>query len=464
MLQGIAPATPAAYRLFLDGAIASSRVESTGIPISMETLESNQAEVTGMIRELETDMRSSSVYYRQRRKAGKEANINSRNQLARVLYDELGIEGGVKSKNDQYVLDDETLDNMELTGEAAEYINKFRKLAKLYKLNGTYLDGLKREVVNGRLHGFFNLHLVSTYRSSSDCPNLQNFPIRNPLGSKYIRSCFRTADNRKTVLVETDYSTLEVVIGACIHKDPNMREHLLTKYDFHKATAAELFFLDEVPKAFRQLGKLANFSLIYGDYFVSIAEKMWKGAKNLSVNGVPFLEHLAKHGIKRLGNKNLLTEDSFMLRVKEVTERFWKERFPVFSEWRDETWRTYNRKGYMHTPTGFRIHGPMKRTEIFNVATQGSAYHSLLLSVIEMNRRIDRMEFRSRIVSQIHDSILSEVYVDEVDEYVTELNDVMTNYVMEKYDWITLPLSTESEVGVESWYHKKAYEAPFSLN
>lgn len=235
------------------------------------------------------------------------------------------------------------------------------------------------------------------------------------------------------VLVETDYSTLEVVIGACLHKDPNMREHLLEKYDFHKATAAEMFCLDETTKPFRNLGKTANFSLIYGDYYVSIAEKMWRGMSGLKVGETPILDHLSKNGIKRLGNKDLLSEDSFMLRVKKVTDRFWNERFPVFSDWRDETWRTYNQRGFLTSPTGFRFWGPYKRTEVYNMGTQSSAFHCLLTAVVEMTKRIDRLKFRGRIVNQIHDSILSLVPVEEVDDYVGELDDVMTNFVMQKF-------------------------------
>lgn len=454
---GMKPYTPQAARLMMEGAIALSRVESAGIPICSQTLADNQTQITQMIREKETEMRDSPIYYRQRRKWGKNASINSRDQLSRILFDELGIEGGIRSGNGKYQLDDEVLDDLELTGDAETYINNFRQLSKLYKLNGTYLEGIKREVVNGRLHGFFNLHLVGTYRSSSDCPNLQNLPIRNPLGSKFIRSCVRPS-KPGWVLVETDYSTLEVVIGACIHKDPNMRSHLLEKYDFHKATAAELFCLSEVPKAFRQLGKLANFSLIYGDYYVSIAEKMWKGAKNLDVGGVPFLEHLSKNGIKRLGNKDLLSEDSFMFRVKKVTDRFWEQRFPVFSDWRDSTWESYNRRGYIYTPTGFRIWGVYRRTEVYNVETQQSAFACLLLSVIEMQKRINKRRFQGSIISQIHDSILSLVPEVEVSEYIAELDEVMTTYVMSKFPWISIPLSTESEVGQPCWHSKKPFE------
>jgi DNA polymerase I-like protein with 3'-5' exonuclease and polymerase domains len=263
------------------------------------------------------------------------------------------------------------------------------------------------------------------------------------------------------VIVEIDYSTLEVVIGACLHGDPTMAEYLLTGFDFHKATARDCFFMEDIPKPLRQLAKVANFSLIYGDFYVAIAEKMWKAVKELTlqnskIDGSAVLSHLATKGIKRLGTEHDSGIDTFTGHIKNVCDRFWRERFPVFAKWRNDTWNDYVRKGYLYTKTGFRILGVYRRNEILNVETQGCAFHCLLQSVIDITRKLGQTRMRSRLFCQIHDSLLAEVPRQELDDYIAMATYTMTEGIRARWNWVKLPLSTEVEVG-ESWASKKPY-------
>lgn len=450
------PTSKSALKLFHEGFLALGEMEITGMPISMEKLDEADKAVAQDIREKETVLREHSVYASQRRLYGKNASINSREQLATILYDELKLPGAVRSqKTGKYKLDDETIALIDL-----DYIDAFRKLQRLYKLKNTYLDAFRREVVNGRIHTFFNLHTVTTFRSSSNQPNLQNIPIRNPYVGKIIRSLVRPQSD-DYVILEADYATLEIVAGCCVHKDPYMRDHLLSGFDFHKVTARELFFLGEgVPKPLRQVGKGCNFALTYGDYYVSIATKAWKAIRTEKVGELTAYEHLAANGIDRLGTDKVdVGKGTFMGHVKKVTDRFWQERYPVYFDWRNTTWENYCKRGYLNTATGFCVHGILKRNEVYNVEIQGNSFHCLLNSVIQATREIKERGMRSRLICQIHDSILAEVHRDEVPEFASMIKDCMVRQTTERFPWITMPLGVEIEVGQPDWATKKLYEA-----
>ena len=457
------PASRDAYRLFNEGSAALAQIEVTGMPVDMERLDAADKEISGYIRGYESTLRESVIYSTQRARFGKDSNVNSRDQLAVVLYQDRRLAGAKRSaKTGKYTLDDKDLadlqDHQDTPEEVNEYLRTFRKLQKLYKMKSTYLDGFRREAVNGRIHGFFNLHKVKTYRLSSDSPNLQNIPVRDPVVGKVLRSLIRPSRDGY-VIVETDYKTLELITGGSLHKDPNMRDHLLTGYDFHKETANDLFLIEgAVTKVLRNIAKISNFSLVYGDYYASIATKAWKAAIHEKIGERTVREHLAAKGIKHLGAENFLTDDSFMLHTKGVVDRFWEVRFPTFHKWRNRIWEDYCRRGYLYTATGFRVAGVFKRNEIYNIETQGVSAHCMLYALIQAQKEIAARRMGSRIISTIHDSVLAEVPEHEVDSYIEMMNECMTARVMEKWDWINIPLATEAEVGSPDWATKKPYE------
>ena len=422
------------------------------MPIDVAGLDVAIADTCNRIKEMEAELRAMPEYNEQRKRYGARTKIGSREQLADIFYNVMGYPGGkINPETGKLSLDDEALREIN-----TPYTQLFQQAQKLHKLRSTYLQGFKSEICNGRIHTFFNLHKVVTYRGSSDSPNLQNIPIRDPLIGKVIRSVIKPHDPNN-VIVEIDYSTLEVVIGACLHRDPSMMEYLMTGFDFHRATAQDCFFLgDNVPKPLRQMAKVTNFSLIYGDYFAAIATKLWKSCESERIEGVPVHEYLKTKNIRGLGSEHNLSPDTFMAHMKGVCDRFWSQRFPVFAKWRNDTWDTYLRNGCLYTKTGFRIHGVFKRNEILNTETQGCAFHCLLRSVIEITKEISRRGMRSRLFCQIHDSILAEVPRTEVDDYIEMANAIMTYKLAAAWPWVILPLKTEAEVG-ENWADKKPY-------
>lgn len=448
------PASKEAYRLFHEGALALTRMEVNGLPIDEPALDRAIADISARIKDQEDQLRAMPEYVEQRKRFGAKCKLGSREQLAHIYYNVMGFPGGkTNPETGKLSLDDEALKEL-----GTPYAKLYQKTQKLHKLRGTYLLGIKSEVCNGYVHAFFNLHKVVTYRSSSDSPNLQNIPIRDPDIGNIIRGIVRPHDS-DNVIVEIDYSALEVHIAACYHRDPTMLEYLESGHDLHKDMAIECFKLDAIEKPIRGQAKaLFVFAAFYGDYWASIARNLWYFAEGHTMaSGKLLTQHLKEKGISGLGHENAPTSDSFMQHIKTVEGRFWGERFSVYDRWRKDWHREYLRNGFIRTLTGFRIWGVFKRNEVINSPVQGAAFHCLLKSIIELTKRIEKQKMGTKLVVQIHDSLVAVVPRSELEEYIAMANEVMTKWLRQVWPWIIVDLKTEVEVAQESWATKKAY-------
>lgn len=446
------PASPQAYRLMHEGSLALAKIESNGMPVCLDELARVKNLVDRQIRELENELRSMPEYALQRKRYGAMTKLGSREQLATVLYRDMGLEGAqINEKTGNTVLDDSVLNEID-----TPYTRLFQRAQKFQKLRSTYLNGLEKELCRDRIHGVFNLHTVTTYRSSADSPNLQNMPIRDPEVGNLLRSIIRPRNGR--VIVEIDYSALEVHIAACYHRDPTMLEYLETGHDMHKDVAIECYKLDKIEKPIRTAVKsFFTFAEFYGDYYASIARNLWKYAESYNMeSGKPLTQHLKEKGIAGLGNEQAMTCDSYMQYIYNVDRAFWNERFPVYDRWRKNWYQEYQRNGFFYTLTGFRVWGVFKRNEVINNPVQGSAFHCLLRSIIEITKRIEDSRMDAMLIGQIHDSLLAEVAVEQIDRYIEMATTVMTTWLRDKWSWIIVDLKTEVEVG-ESWAQKRAY-------
>jgi DNA polymerase I-like protein with 3'-5' exonuclease and polymerase domains len=451
------PASPQAYALMHEGSLALSRMESVGMPVHGDRLDTAIADISNRIKDMESELRGMAEYQEQRKRYGAKTKLGSREQLADILYNVMGHQGGqVNPETGKLSLDDEALKEIN-----TPYTKLYQRTQKLYKLRGTYLEPFKRELCNGRVHAFFNLHTVTTYRSSSDSPNLQNLPIRDPDTGPVIRGVIKPHDPNN-VIVEIDYAQLEVYVAACYHRDPTMLDILKTGTDLHKDSTLNCFKLDAVEKPIRQAIKgLWTFAAFYGDAPASIAKNLWHFAQDHKMeSGRPLLEHLSERGIKNLGFEKAMTSDSFMQHIHTMFSDFWNKRFPVYKQWRNDWFQEYLRNGHFHTLTGFRVWGIFKRNEIINSPVQGAAFHCLLKSIIELTKRISHRKMRSRLFCQIHDSLIAEVPREELDDYIEMANEVMTKWIRTQWPWIIVDLKTEVEVGEDSWASKKAYHKP----
>jgi len=322
-----------ARRLMHEGSIALSRVEENGIRIDVALLDETIRRVKDRIDDLNDGLKKNDEWKEWVKRFGSKASLGSRDQLIEVLK-KMGHElHGEKTKKGER----EKADKLSLERLDLPFVRDYLEIAKLEKLHGTYLLGIRGEVVRGLLHPFFDLHKVITYRSSSSRPNFQNIPIRDKMVGKLIRRCFIPRDGY--VLVEIDFKQLEVSISAAYHRDPRMIKYLESGYDFHLALAAELYMLEEnkVTKDIRYCAKNKFiFPEFYGSYFAQCAPSLWEAISmmKLSVDGIPLKEHLSRQGIHKLGKVvsdwktgRIKTEEgTFMDHVRDSRKRTLQEK------------------------------------------------------------------------------------------------------------------------------------------
>ncbi len=438
------------YELLHDGLIELSRIEANGIRIDMDLIASTRKDLSNRIFEIKIDLEKDDVWKRWRRRYGTEAKFSKRDQLAYVFYTELKFPSILKTEKGKPSTNDEALQLID-----HPFISPYLRMLKYEKALGTFLNGIEREIIDGRLHPTFNLHTVQTYRSSSTDPNFQNLPVRDKEISKIIRSLF-IPSSASRVIVENDFKGIEVSVSACYHKDPNFISYITTPgKDMHRDMAAQIYCLkpSEVSKDARYGAKNKFvFPQFYGDYYVACAKNCWEWinkGKLTGPDGKPLTEHLISKGINRLGACDPEQEPvsgTFEKHVQDVEDDFWNNRFMQYGKWRKDWYHAYLNKGYFDLLTGFRIHGAFRRNAVTNYAVQGSAFHCLLWSLIQINRALRKYNMKSMVVGQIHDSLIGDVRIDELSDYLCLVEEVTTVKLRKHYDWLVVPLEIEYEI------------------
>lgn len=450
------------YELLHKGALAFAKAEAQGMRIDSEYCERKKKHLTRKIERLEKKLKETK-FYRHWQHVMKNPNIDSNWQLARFLYEVKKIKPVKLTPSGKGATDEEALSQIDIPE-----VKIILKLRKLKKLRDTYLDAFAREQVDGKIHPFFNLHTVRTYRSSSNRPNFQNIPKRD---EEAMRICRGSILPRKGFqLLEVDYSGIEVRIGECYHKDPVMKRYIENpESDMHGDMAKQIFKIENFDKSIPEHKYLRNaaknsfvFPQFYGDYYVNCAEGLackwghlpkskWKKGQ-----GVPMPEGFLSDHLIRVGIKSY---SEFEEHIKEVEYDFWYRRFKVYQKWKDKLWKEYQRKGYIDTLTGFRIGGLMRKNEVINSPIQGSAFHCLLWSFIQLDEISEKEGWNTKLIGQIHDSILFDVDPEELDYVVPIIERVMTEDIRKAWDWIIIPLEVEMDICEpnEPWSKKKEF-------
>ena len=260
----------------------------------------------------------------------------------------------------------------------------------------TNLKGIESELdSNGFLHPTFSLFSVTSFRTSSNRPNSQNFPNRDPVLAGVVRRCFipRTPDRH---LVEIDYSGAEVRANASINHDPTLLDSINHGIDFHKSIAAMAYKLpkEEITKQLRQSVKGAyTFAAFYGSFWAAIAEGLWDGIEYGSLalkDGKPLKQHLAQQGITQLGNSENPLPGTYYEHIRQTDEWFWNKKFKVYAAWKNKVWKQYLEDGYVDLPTGFRCAGIFTKNMVTNFSAQGAAAHCLLWSFVKLDQALQK--------------------------------------------------------------------------
>lgn len=442
-------ATPDAYQLIHETTQTLAAVEAVGMRIDVPYLQRMCSKAEQKIKTLSEELKSSDIWRSWKKRYGAKASLGSRKQLATILFGELQLPCTKQTANGQPSTEEEDL---EATGHP--FARSYVQLQKLNKLHGTYLKGVLREVEGEFLHPFFNTHLVRSYRTSSDSPNFQNIPVRNPEIAKVIRRAFIPRDGH--VLLEIDFSAIEVRAAAWYHKDPTMLQYIETGHDMHKDMAMECFMLpsDQVSKQARYTAKNGFvFPEFYGSYYVDVASNIWNMIRKLKLEtngGKPLRKHLAENGIR--------SYQDFEVHVHDVEDRFWGERFPVYDQWRQDWYKAYSKRGCFRMLTGFVCSGQYRRNEVINLPVQGVACHCLLWSMNQIHNHLVNHRMRSKIIGQIHDSLEIDAHRKEKDDLLQVAIKTMTLYIRKHWQWIITPLDVEVEIAETNWYEKKPLE------
>lgn len=459
------PTTHDAYQLFHEGVLALAEVEANGMRIDRDLLEKTIKRVNDEVATLTEELKASDVWKVWKRRFQYDAKMGSRAQMAVVLFEEMGFQG-VENKAEfgkkkaKYKMDETALSKVD-----HPFVKSFLRIDKLKHLKRTYLEGLMRELVGEYVHGVYNLHIARTFRSSEDTPNLQNQIVRNPEFAELLRRCF--IPRRGSYIIEVDYSALEFKIAACFWRDNSMVAYASDPdLDIHRDMAAECYMLpvDKVSKQCRFYAKNQFvFPQLYGSDYINCSRNLWNviGSAGLkTAEGIDLGTHLQSKGVRvlgRLDRKQSPLSGSFERHIQKVERRF-NDRFPQWSERKEKWWKRYQEHGCFRTMTGFTCTGVYSRNDLMNYPIQGPAFHCLLWCLIQMVKWIRKNKMRSRIIGQIHDSMIADVPRDELQDYIAQVILVMTEMIRRHWDWIIVPLKVEVEGSETNWFEKKAIE------
>ncbi|TMC73274.1 MAG: DNA polymerase I [Chloroflexi bacterium] len=373
----------------LSGVLAD--MESEGVAIDVPYLKEMQDELGAQMAALESEVEQV---------AGQKFNLSAPQQLAKVLFEDLRLPVGRRTKTG-YSTDADTLEALREKHPIIGLILEHRQLSKL---KSTYVDALPQLVdpLSGRVHTSFGQASTATGRLSSSNPNLMNIPIRTELGQR-IRRAFK-ASRPGHVMVSADYAQIELRIAAHLSGDPKLLGAFAAGQDIHTATAAAVFKIpiESVDANQRRLAKIANFGSIYG-----------QGEYGLS---------------QQLG----ITGDV----AREFLAQYWST-YSRLKDYLDEVRRKAREEGLVVSATGRRRAIPDLRSPNFqlrsaaermaiNFPMQSLAADIIKIAMVRLQREIEADHIEGKMLLQVHDELLFEVPESEVDQFAEKVPRIMT--------------------------------------
>ena len=401
------------YEIEMPLAEVLAKMELRGFKVDVQGL----AQYGQQLEELENQYKER-IYYH----AGCEFNVNSPKQLGEILFERLLLPGGKKTKTG-YSTNAEILEKLKPYHPIVEDILDYRQVAKL---RSTYTDGLVKVADGeGRIHSTFKQTGTATGRLSSTEPNLQNIPIRTELGKELRR--FFVPKGEDYVLLDADYSQIELRLLAEIAGDEHMREAFVTGEDVHTSTAAKVFGvdIDHVTPELRKRAKAVNFGIVYGIGDFSLAEDLGITRKQARAYIDSYLAGYPAIDAYLNGIKQTAYEQGF------VSTLFGRRRYiPELSE-RNKNLRAFGERVAMNSPI------------------QGTAADIIKIAMIRVEKRLRESGLDAELILQVHDELLVEAHRDCADEALGILREEMEQAVS-----LSVPLDVEVGMG-DNWYQCK---------
>jgi DNA polymerase I-like protein with 3'-5' exonuclease and polymerase domains len=222
----------------------------------------------------------------------------------------------------------------------------------------------------------------------------------------------------------------------------------------HRDTAGDIWLLpqNDITSFLRYLAKNGwVFPQFYGSYYKNCAKDLWsRGINTVSKSGIIIADHLSSEGITDYRD--------FEDHCREVENIFWKRRFRIYDQWREEINEFYRQHGHIETFFGFQFRGYITKNEAANYPIQGTAFHVLLWILIKLAKWLRKEKLKSKIIGQIHDSIVVDLYPKEKEQIIHQLR-YLSKEVRKVHDWIIIPIGIDIEISPinKSWYEKEKY-------
>ncbi len=387
-------------------------MEQNGVRIEAEALKYYGDQLGSKIVELEKEIYAD---------AGETFNINSPKQLGVVLFENMKLPGGKKTKTGYST----AADVLEKLAPDHPVVSKILEYRQYSKLKSTYADGLANYICgDGRIRSKFNQTITATGRLSSTEPNLQNIPIRMELG-RLIRKVFVPEEGY--VFVDADYSQIELRVLAHCSGDSHLIEAYREAEDIHRITASQVFHVpfEEVTEQQRRNAKAVNFGIVYGISSFGLSQ-------DLSITKKEAAQYIEDYFHTYPGIKSFL--DDTVKHAKEMgyVVTLFNRRRPV---------PELSSGNFMQRSFGERV--------AMNAPIQGTAADIIKIAMTGVNRRLKEKQMKSRLVLQVHDELLIEAHRSELDEVKTILKEEMENAAS-----LDVPLEVDMHTG-DNWYEAK---------
>lgn len=401
------------YDIEVPTSLVLAKMEEQGVSLDTEYLAELAKELDTNLKEMEEQIFAL---------AGESFNINSPKQVATVLFEKMGIEHKKKRGAQKFSTDAKVLEELAKEHEIARCLLKYRHYSKM---KSTYVDALPDLIspMDGKIHTNYNQTITVTGRLSSSNPNLQNIPVRTKLGSR-IRKAFVPEDKNAQVLLSADYSQIELRLLAHCSGDENLIHAFKTGEDIHAQTAAKVFDvpLSEVTKEMRGRAKAVNFGIIYG-------QTRWGLASALGISNEEAQMFIDKY---------FLTYP----KVKEYMENSIQE---AYRHGYAQT--MYGRKRYLldELMSSNRNIKEFAQRAAINTPLQGAASDLIKLAMIDLDKKLEQNNLKSKMIMQVHDELILETCKDEL-ETVQKL----VKEAMELNQPLKVPLVVDMEYG-SSW-------------
>ena len=387
-------------------------MEKNGVKVEAEALKHYGDQLGDKIVELEKEIYED---------ANETFNINSPKQLGVVLFENMKIPGGRKTKTG-YSTAADVLEKL-----APEYpiVAKILEYRQLTKLKSTYADGLAGYIQeDGRIHGKFNQTVTATGRISSTEPNLQNIPVRVELG-RMIRKVFVPEEGY--VFVDADYSQIELRVLAHCSGDEQLIKAYREEADIHRITASQVFHVpfDEVTDSQRRNAKAVNFGIVYGISSFGLSQ-------DLSITRKEAAKYIEDYFHTYPGIKAFLDDAVAHAKENGYVKTLFGRRRPV---------PELASSNFMQRSFGERV--------AMNAPIQGTAADIMKIAMIGVNKRLKEQKMKSRLVLQVHDELLIETHHTEIDTVKEVLREEMEQAAV-----LAVPLEIDMHTG-NNWYEAK---------